>query len=125
MTEERRDKYHGQTESEYLYYMAHELDRDDIGVGLNAPIGAGRHRFDLEGADLIAFVRRAILALLEKGAVPRHWGTVDDPMRNVMLHYGSDTPDEIADGIIADWQAMGGGDLQWGDFWFARPGTLE
>lgn len=123
MTIERRHKTFGDTESQYVSFLPDELD--DIGVCLSVIVRGGRYGFAFEGAELIAFVRRAILALLEKGAEPRHWGTVDDPMRNIMLHYGTDTPDEIADGIIADWQAMGGGDLQWGDFWFARPGTLD
>ena len=33
------------------------------------------------------------------------------------------SPQEIVDGVIADWLAGGGGDLEWGDFWFALPET--
>jgi hypothetical protein len=40
---------------------------------------------------------------------------------NIPLHYGSDSPGEIVEGVIADWLASGGGDLEWGDFRFTLP----
>ena len=41
------------------------------------------------------------------------------------LHYGNNTNEEIVEGVIADWLASGAGDLEWGDFWFALPGTID
>jgi hypothetical protein len=29
------------------------------------------------------------------------------------------------EGVIADWLASSGGDLEWGDFWFAVPGMID
>jgi hypothetical protein len=37
---------------------------------------------------------------------------------NIPLHYGNDSPEEIVEGVIADWIAAGGGDQEWGDFRF-------
>ena len=79
----------------------------------------------LEGPALVDFVRRSLHALVERGAKPRHWGKPGDPDRDIPLHYGSDSPREIVEGVIADWLAGGGGNLEWGDFWFALPKTFE
>jgi hypothetical protein len=100
-------------------------DIDDIGIGLTLVVMVGRHNFELEGDELIDFVRRSIYALLERGGKPRHWGSPSHPNRDIPLHYGNDTNDEIVEGVIADWLASGAGDLEWGDFWFALPGTID
>jgi hypothetical protein len=109
--------------SEWIALQTNELK--DIGIGLDVIVSAGRRSFGLEGAALVDFVRRSLHALVERGAVPRQWGSPGDPQRNFTLHYGSDTPDEIVEGVIADWLAGGGGDLEWGDFWFALPKTFK
>jgi hypothetical protein len=100
-------------------------DIEDIGIGLCLIVMTGRHNFGLTGAELLDFVRRSIYALLEKGGKPRHWGSPSHPDRNIMLHYGNDTNEEIVEGVIAEWLASGGDDPEWGDFWFALPGTLD
>jgi hypothetical protein len=107
----------------WIALIPNELN--DIGVGLYSVIYDGRYGFGLEGPALVDFVRRSLHALVERGAVPRQWGSPSDPQRNIPLHYGSDTPDEIVEGVIADWLAAGGGDLEWGDFWFALPKTFK
>ena len=111
------------TLEEYIALMPNELD--DIGVGLGGILGAGRKDYELQGAELIKFVRRCLYALVERGAKPRHWGSPSHPNRDILLHYGNDTNEEIVEGVIADWLAAGGGDLEWGDFWFALPRTID
>ncbi len=103
--------------SQWIALMPNRLS--DIGIGLSGVVGVGRRSFGLEGAALADFVRRSLHALVERGAVPWQWGME----RNTKLHYGSDTPEEIVEGVIADWLA--GGDLEWGDFWFALPETFK
>ena len=120
---ERRHNRYGSTISEWISTLPNDID--DIGIGLTLVVMTGRHNFELEGDELIDFVLRSIYALLESGGKPRHWGSPSDPNRNIPLHYGNDTNDEIVEGVIADWLASGGGDLEYGDFWFLLPETLD
>jgi hypothetical protein len=123
MIEEKRHKLYGSTIGEWHKFLPAHLD--DIGVGLDAIVQTGRYGFGLGSSDLIDFIRKSIYVLLEHGAKPRHWGSLTHRNRNILLHYGSDTNDEIVEGVIADWLASGAGDLEWGDFWFALPGTID
>ena len=123
MRHENRHNVTGTAISDWISALPNDID--DIGIGLTLVVMTGRHNFGLKGSELIEFVRRCIYALLERGGRPRHWGSISHPNRNVELHYGNDTHEEIVEGVIADWLASGGGDLEWGDFWFALPGTLE
>jgi hypothetical protein len=123
MIDQRKHKFGGDTVQEWIQFLPAYLD--DIGIGLHAIVQTGRRGFELENAELIEFVRRSLRALLAGGAKPRHWGSRSHPDRNIMLHYGNDTNDEIVEGVIADWLASGAGDLEWGDFWFALPGTID
>jgi hypothetical protein len=116
MNNEPKHKRYGTPVSEWITASAHELD-DDVGIGLAGIIDDGQKGFGLEGRDLIDFVRRSLYTLVEHGATPRHW----TPAKNYPLHYGNDSPSEIVEGVIADWLASGGGDLEWGDFRFMLP----
>ena len=62
---------------------------------------------------------------MDRGGRPLHWGSPSQPDRNIELHYGRDTPEEIVEGVIADWLASGAGDLEWSDFWFDLPELRE
>ncbi len=123
MIEELRHKLYGRPMGEWIALTPYALN--DIGVGMHGIIDNGRYGFGLEGPSLVDFVRRSLRTLVARGAVPRHWGKPGAPDRNIPLHYGSDTPDEIVEGVIADWLAGGGGDLEWGDYWFALPKTFK
>jgi hypothetical protein len=116
MSDELKHKFHGTPLSEWIASTPSWLD-DDIGLGLGEIIGDGRKGFGLEGPALVEFVRRSLRTLVERGAKPRHW----QMSGNTPLRYGSDSPHEIIEGVIADWQAAGGGDLEWGDFRFTLP----
>ena len=94
-------------------------------MGLGGIIDDGHRGFGLEGEALVEFVRKSLRTLVEAGARPWHWGTPEDIDRDIPLHYGNDTPDEIVEGVIADWLASGGGDLEWGDFRFILPEFTE
>jgi hypothetical protein len=123
MSAEPRDKYFGDSISEWCEFLPNELE--DIGVGLVTIVQTGRYGFELKDSDLINFVRKSLYALVERGAKPRQWGSFSHPNRDIPLHYGNDTNEEIVEGVIADWLASGAGDLEWGDFWFALPGTID
>jgi hypothetical protein len=123
MKVERRHNRYGSTISDWISTLPNDID--DIGIGLSLVVMTGRHNFGLEGAELVEFVRSCIYALLKRGGKPRHWGSLSHPDRNITLHYGNDTNEEIVEGVIVDWLTSGGGDLEWGDFWFALSGTLD
>ena len=116
MTDEPKHKIYGSSVNECISYTSSGLD-DDVGVGLNGIIADGHLGFGLEGPALVDFVRRSLHTLVARGAKPRHW-RLDG---NIPLHYGADSPQEIVEGVIADWLASGGGDLEWGDFRFTLP----
>ncbi len=120
MTEEPRHKFYGTTISEMIGFTPSGLD-DEIGVGLGGIIDDGRRGFGLDSEALVEFVRKSLRTLVKAGARPWQWGTPNDPDRDIPLHYGSDTPDEIVEGVIADWLASGGGSLEWSDFRFILP----
>src|SRR5436190_1882358 len=116
----KRDKFYGSTIEERLELVAGELPID--AVGLWQFVSFGRQGFGLSGADLVDYVRRQILVLLAKGAKPvkgvrdgsHYWRVVD---------YGK-SPEEIADAIIAEWQASGR-EPGPGEPWFALPHIYE
>ena len=116
----QRDPLTGRTISDEIAVAAGALS-DDVGVGLSEIVENGRRGFGLEGEALVEFARECLHQVVERGAKPRHWGTISNPERDVPLHYGRDTNDEIVEGVIADWLASGGGDLEWGDFRFILP----
>jgi hypothetical protein len=116
MMNEPKHKLYGRPMSEFIALTPSGLN-DDIGVGLDGIIWNGKHGFGLQGAALIDFVRRSLYTLVERGAKPRHWKLTG----NIPLHYGNDSPEEIIEGVIADWQNSGGDDLEWGDFRFTLP----
>lgn len=123
-SEPTRDIF-GETETvtEWLDSLAYDLE--DIGVGLSQIVGAGRYDFKFSESELDNFIRHSLTRLVKERAKPRHWGSLSYPERDITLHYGNDTNEEIVEGVIADWNKMGQPDLEWGDFWFARPGTIK
>jgi hypothetical protein len=123
MIQDKRHKLFDETVGEWLRDLPAYLD--DIGIDLGAIVQNGRSGFGLEGRDLAEFVRKSLHGLVKHGAKPRHWGSLSYPGRNIPLHYGNDTPEEIVEGVIADWLAPGAGEPEWGDFWFDLPEMRE
>jgi hypothetical protein len=123
MIDKKIRKLYGDTVSEWVRFLPSDLE--DLGVGLHAIVQTGRYGFELRDSELIEFIRKSLFALVERGAKPRQWGSFSHPNRDIPLHYGNDTNEEIVEGVIADWSASGAGDLEWGDFWFALPGTID
>jgi hypothetical protein len=111
----------GDTVAEFIETRPYEIDGD--GEGLWGIVPHGRN-FGFEGGELSEFVRLCILRLLKAGAVPvRHTksGTV---LWEEQKQYGS-SHEEIADAIIAEWLANGGGNPPWEYLWFVTREVLE
>lgn len=113
----KRDRFSGITVAEWLACVANELPVDAVGLWQIIP--KGRHDFYLDGDDLVEFTRRAIVALLERGARPVR-SSDRSPGWQLDHSYG-ETPEQIADAVITEWLAPGVGDPKVGDVWFATP----
>jgi len=79
-------------------------DADVDAVGLWQIVPEGRDRYGLEGDGLVKFIRLSLLYMFARGAKPvrgrhgvDHW---------ILKDYG-DTPEAMADAIIAEWLAAG------------------
>ena len=117
MNEEPRDRYSGETMSDYIVQVANELPIDAVGMWQIVP--GGRHGFGLEGDALTDYVRRCIAELLSRGAVPVVGGGLEGEHDWIaQLQYGS-SPDEIIENVVREWLANGAKDENPGGLWFA------
>lgn len=115
-----RKRILGDTVAEYLQFLPYEIDGDGEGLWQIVPAGRG---FDFAGADLAEFVRLSVMRLLEVGVPVRHSYT--GPTRWLeQKQYGS-RANEIADAIVAEWQAAGAVNPPWKWLWFVTRRALE
>ena len=110
-----------ETVGEYIQGVPYEVDGD--GEGLWGIVPDGRS-FGFEGVDLQLFVRLCILRLLDVGGVPVRHATRGEMRWEEQKQFGT-KQDQIADAIIAEWQAAGGGDPPWEWLWFVTRRVLE
>jgi len=97
--------------------LAHEL-MEELGTGPTMFAGTAARSFSLTAPAREAFVRLCLHDVLAHGGLPLRliggpgaWGwAVED-------RYGTD-PDDIVDGVIADWKAAGAPTGRWGEWWF-------
>jgi hypothetical protein len=122
MTREPRHKRFGFPLSQWIDQVPGELPDDAVGMWQIVP--AARLDFGLEGEDLTRVVRRAIEALLRRGAVPVIGGGDTGYYWIRQPQYGSQ-PEEIIDNVIREWLANGAKDEDPGGLWFALPEMCE
>lgn len=113
-----RHKLYGHTVAEHIQTVPDELPVDAVGLWQIVP--AGRYGFELSGSDLTEFVHRCVLALLERGAKPVMGGGGTEYDWILQPQYG-EANEEIANAVVNEWLATGGGDLDPGGLWFALP----
>lgn len=111
----------GVTVAEYLEGVPSELGDD--GKAMFAIVPAGRS-FGFTGRDLSEFVRLCILRLLSAGGIPVKYAERGPLLWREQTQYGK-TKEEIADAIVAEWLAAGGGDPPWGWLWFVNRNVLN
>lgn len=104
MKAEPTDKYFGIPLGEWIERIPNELEVDAVGLWQIIPVG--RDSFALSGDDLRDFVRRAIMALLQRGALPVKPKKEEGVFWCRQDHYG-DAADSIAENIIAEWEKSG------------------
>ncbi len=112
-----RHKRTGETVDEYIAKIPNELAVDAVGLWQIVPVA--RDAFGLEGASLVDFIRRSLLALFARGAKPAMMrkGTG----RWIFRDYG-DTPESMATAIITEWQKLGCKDPEpFDSLWFVLP----
>jgi hypothetical protein len=116
MRRDLRHRRYGTTIDEWTSAIPEELPIDAVGLWQIVP--AGRDGFGLSGNELVEFVRACVMALLGKGAKPVI-GSRDGDYIWRLANYG-ETPEQIADAIIAEWQRSGR-EPDAGGPWFALP----
>jgi hypothetical protein len=116
-----RDRYSGETVDQCIAGWVAELARD--ATSLWHIVTDGREGFGLSGPLLIHFVRRSLLALFAAGAKPVI-GDVTKVYHWVRLKQYGETPEEMTDAIIDEWQKSGR-DPTIGGIWFATPNVFE
>jgi hypothetical protein len=120
MITEPRHKDTGETIAEVVAKIPNELEHDVVGVWHIIP--DGESGFGLSGKTLAGFLRLAIIALLDAGAVPvRHLaGSGYEWVRQ--KQYGTTTT-EIADAIVREWEPVPNDSISLIENcpWFARP----
>ncbi|HRD78463.1 MAG TPA: hypothetical protein PK264_21410 [Hyphomicrobiaceae bacterium] len=122
MKSERRERYYNRTVTECIEQFVGELPSDAVGLWQILPMA--REGFGFEGVEQIDFIRTAIKALLEAGAIPvRYGGRTHDW---VQQHQYGKSIDEIAQSVIEEWASYG--DMKFDEIkvygeavWFARP----
>lgn len=118
MNEQIRGKSTNETIAAYLPRYVGEIANDEIGIGLCSIVGEGRDEFGLDGPALMDYVRRALMVIASSGATPEDTSLVTPDNPHGLAHFGADTPEEIADGVVAAWTAKGMPDPEWGDWRF-------
>lgn len=112
----------GDTAAEFLECLPYEIDGDGEALWRIVPMGRG---FGFKGDELAEFVRLCVLRLLDSGAVPVRHGPDDADLEwEEQAQYGS-SREEIADAIVAEWLAAGGGNPKWEYLWFVTRRVLE
>jgi len=123
MIEMNRRGSEGFTVTEFLEGLLFEVDGD--GEGLWSIVPTGRSGFGFEGPELTEFVRLSVMHMLEAGAVPALHRPLTEPLEWIeQTQYGT-TKDQIADAVVAEWLAKGGGDPPWDDLWFVTRKVVE
>jgi hypothetical protein len=114
----QRSKTYNTTIADYLGGFHYDLEDD--GASLSNCIGTGTSGYGFSGAELDIFLKLCIKAIVEQGGRPTvHFDCITfDP------RYEGLSPDEIADGVVAEWHAKGEPDPDWYEFWFMRPDVL-
>jgi hypothetical protein len=117
---EARHMVQGWTVAEWQNWLTGILGSHPVGFWLI--VSEGRTYFRLLGENLTEFAHLAVLALLRSGATPL--ARIPSPPAGwtVVTHYG-DTPENIADAVVAEWIASGCGDPDDSAVWFGKATT--
>jgi hypothetical protein len=121
-TAEPRHQQLGTPLSEWIQHRADELAHDEVGFWQIVP--EGRNGFGLAGADLDEFVRRTLLSLFAKGAVPVRHVRESGRVWTWQKSYGA-SAEEMAEAIVREWVREGRPDPDLGDLWFGLKDTLD
>lgn len=120
MNREPRHRKAGETLSEVISQYPGELDRDAVGIWQIVP--GGKVDFGFSGDALVNYVRRAVHALLDAGAVPVKHIARSGYEWTWQEQYGT-MRDEITEAIIQEWLPVPYDSYAMIEHcpWFARP----
>jgi hypothetical protein len=121
-TDEPRHQQFGTPLGEWIARRADELDIDEVGFWQLVP--EGRQGFGLAAAELDDFVRRNLLALFERGAVPVRHVPSSGHVWTWQKSYGT-SAEAMAEAIVSEWIEKGRPDPDLGDLWFGLKDALD
>lgn len=116
-----RNKFNGQTLSEWIAHYAVSVDPEEgcDAEPFDAIVSNGRHGFGLSGPELDAAVRACLIEMFRAGAHPLQGTRHPQPGYILVTRFGSD-PEKAADAIIREWHEAGV-DPDVEGLWFAHP----
>lgn len=94
------DKYFGTSLDEWIERTPNELEVDAVGMWQIVPVGMDS--FGLSGEGLEDFVRRSVIALINRGAKPVRPSSQKGICWEKQPQYGN-FPDEIAENVLSEW----------------------
>lgn len=108
------------TLSDVIAHIPDELAIDAVSIWHIVPIGQGS--FGLSGSELVSFMRRAIIALLDAGAVPVR-AVPDSGYEWVRQKQYGEERDQIAEAVLDEWKTVPDNTIAQITQcpWFARP----
>jgi hypothetical protein len=114
----KRSRYSDQTVGDWLENMPNELDVDAIGLWQIIPTGT--REFGLAGLQLEEFIERAVLAILDRGAVPVKGNSNPEIGWRRFNDYGI-SKREITDNLVRFWLYNANREPDVEDLWFIMP----
>lgn len=114
-------RFFGYTIDESIERVPNELEIDAVGLWQIIP--SGKYNFGLSGDVLEDFTRRHIIELIRRGAFPVRGSAEEGRYWEPQLQYG-ETPQEIAENVLKEWEASGGEDPDVSGLWFCLPENM-
>ncbi|GGD93273.1 hypothetical protein GCM10011390_10060 [Aureimonas endophytica] len=115
------ENFHDWTASEWIRRIPLDIEDDRVSLWDLLGIAGG---LGLDTATRVEFISHCLRSLLDAGAVPVEPTMWAWPPFRRTDRFGTKR-DEIVENVIADWQARGGGDLEWGEYPFTFPENFE
>lgn len=103
---------------DYISRLSAELSID--AVGLWQLVTAGRNIYNLSSGELVSFVRKGIVSLVDAGALPVSSDKFGRYYWNVDGRYGGEK-NAIADNVVREWLSTNNEDDMLWSLWFATP----
>ncbi|WP_156381403.1 hypothetical protein [Aurantimonas sp. Leaf443] len=120
MREDLVENLSGGTAKKWIEDIPLSIEDDHVSLFKLDIISQG---FGFTEEERFEFIRRCMRSLLDAGAVAVDLTGETYPLFKATTRWGTER-EEIIEAIIADWQARGGGELDWGEYPFTWPENI-